>query len=151
MLIVCHHHDDWLSLLSVSVSRCAILVDAEAIFSPLPTTTRGKSVFIGGDPKGNNFVYCNGINVVIRDINNPHRVDFYQGHARAPTVAAYAPSGNYIASGDVSGMVRIWDTINEEHILKLEVQALSGEVRDIAWTGDSLRVVAVGDGRESYV
>lgn len=125
-------------------------LSAKSAYAPLPSTTRGKSVFLGGDPKGNNFVYTTGNNVIVRNINNPLLVDFYLEHARAPTVAAYAPSGNYIASGDSAGQVRIWDTINAEHILKIEVQAIAGEIRDIAWTGDSSRVVAVGDGRESF-
>jgi len=136
---------------SLSDALSRLVSSPEHAYAPLPTTTRGKSVFLGGDPKGNNFVYTAGNNVVVRNIHNPLLVDFYLEHARAPTVAAYAPSGNYIASGDCSGLVRVWDTINAEHILKIEVQAIAGEIRDIAWTGDSTRIVAVGDGRESYV
>ena len=40
-------------------------------------------------------------------------------------VAKYSPSGFYIASGDKSGKVRIWDTVNKEHILKNEFQPSS--------------------------
>ena len=28
--------------------------------APLPPVERGKSVIIGGDPKGKNFLYCSG-------------------------------------------------------------------------------------------
>jgi hypothetical protein len=33
-------------------------------------------IVINGDPKGNNFLYCNGNAVVIRDINVRDRFDY---------------------------------------------------------------------------
>ncbi len=36
------------------------------------------------------------------------------------------------------------------HILKFELPALSGSVTDIAWSPDSQRIVAVGEGREMF-
>lgn len=51
---------------------------------------------------------------------------------------------------DVSGRVRIWDTINKEHILKIELQIISGPIYDLQWSDDSKRIVAVGEGREKY-
>ena len=41
----------------------------EGVFATLPYTQRGMPIIINGDPKGNNFLYCNGNAVVIRDIN----------------------------------------------------------------------------------
>ena len=41
----------------------------EGVFATLPHTERGMPMVINGDPKGNNFLYCNGNAVVIRDIN----------------------------------------------------------------------------------
>ena len=52
---------------------------------------------------------------------------------------------------DVSGKVRIWDTINKEHILKNEFQPLGGEIKDLSWSGDSQRIAVAGNGREKYV
>lgn len=49
---------------------------------------------------------------------------------------------------DISGKVRIWDTVNKEHILKNEFQPLGGPIKDIAWSADSQRMCVVGDGRE---
>jgi len=43
-------------------------VIAEGIFATLPRTTRGAAIVLGGDPKGKNFLYCNGNSVVIRDV-----------------------------------------------------------------------------------
>lgn len=107
-------------------------------------------IIINGDPKGNNFLYCNGNAVVIRDINNPGTSDVYIEHSVQATVARYAPSGYYIASGDVFGKIRIWDTTQKEHILKYEYQPISGKIKDIVWSPDSKRIAICGEGREKY-
>ena len=49
---------------------------------------------------------------------------------------------------DVIGNVRIWDTTQKEHILKIELKVISGPITDIQWSEDSKRVVAVGEGKE---
>jgi len=118
--------------------------------APLPPVERGKSVIIGGDPKGKNFLYCSGNSVVIRDIENPAIADIYTEHSQKTTVAKYAPSGFYIASADKSGKVRIWDTVNKEHILKYEYHPFAGEIRDLAWDGESKRIVVCGEGRQNF-
>uniref|UniRef100_A0A669DCA4 WD repeat domain 1 n=1 Tax=Oreochromis niloticus TaxID=8128 RepID=A0A669DCA4_ORENI len=116
----------------------------------LPQMERGVAKVIGGDPKGNNFLYTNGKCVIIRNIENPAIADIYTEHAHQVTVAKYAPSGFYIASGDASGKIRIWDTTQKEHMLKYEYTPISGKVKDIAWTEDSKRIAVVGDGREKF-
>ena len=86
-------------------------------------------------------------------------------------MARYAPSGFYIASGgdppshfkfqegrpsqkismpylDAFGNVRIWDTTQKEHPLKIEVKVIAGEIKDIAWDSESKRIIAVGNGQE---
>nr|XP_057947549.1 WD repeat-containing protein 1 [Doryrhamphus excisus] len=120
------------------------------VFASLPQMERGVSKVIGGDPKGNNFLYTNGKCVIIRNIKNPAIADIYTEHAHAVTVAKYAPSGFYIASGDVSGKIRIWDTTQKEHLLKYEYTPISGTIKDISWTEDSKRMAVVGDGREKF-
>lgn len=65
-------------------------------------------------------------------------------------MAKYSPSGFYIASGDQSGKIRIWDATQPTHILKAEYPILSGPVRDIAWSDDSKRIAVVGEGRERF-
>ncbi|XP_078354362.1 WD repeat-containing protein 1-B-like [Oculina patagonica] len=125
-------------------------VEKGRIFSTLPKTVRGSPTVLKGDPKGKNFLYTNGNSVIIRDIENPAICDVYTQHAKETTVAVYAPSGFYIASGDVSGKLRIWDTTQEEHILKYEYQPLSGAIKDIAWSPDSKRIVVTGMGREKF-
>jgi len=49
---------------------------------------------------------------------------------------------------DQSGKVRIWDTVNKEHILKNEFPIFGGPIKDIGWSPDSQRMVVVGEGRE---
>lgn len=120
------------------------------VFASLPQMERGVAKVIGGDPKGNNFLYTNGKCVIIRNIENPAIADIYTEHAHPVTVAKYAPSGFYIASGDASGKVRIWDTTQKEHLLKYEYTPISGKIKDIAWTEDSKRMAVVGDGREKF-
>eukprot|EP00069_Balaena_mysticetus_P000659 bmy_14636T0 len=81
---------------------------------------------------------------------NPAIADIYTEHAHQVVVAKYAPSGFYIASGDVSGKLRIWDTTQKEHLLKYEYQPFAGKIKDIAWTEDSKRIAVVGEGREKF-
>jgi WD repeat-containing protein 1 (actin-interacting protein 1) len=97
-------------------------VKPQKLFASLPGTTRGQPTVLKGDPKGKNFVYCCGNSVIMRDIANPDIADQYCEHQTSPTVAAYAPSGYYMASGDSSGTMRIWDTVGEDRICKLELR-----------------------------
>ncbi|UYV78877.1 WDR1 [Cordylochernes scorpioides] len=120
------------------------------IFATLPRTQRGTPLVLGGDPKGKNFLYTNGNSVIIRDIENPLLADIYTEHATQTTVAKYSPSGFYIASCDISGKVRIWDTTQKEHILKNEFIPFGGRIKDLAWSPDNQRIVVVGEGRERF-
>eukprot|EP01113_Clastostelium_recurvatum_P019475 TRINITY_DN2296_c0_g1_i4.p1 TRINITY_DN2296_c0_g1~~TRINITY_DN2296_c0_g1_i4.p1 ORF type:complete len:628 (-),score=239.85 TRINITY_DN2296_c0_g1_i4:46-1854(-) len=120
------------------------------VYAPTPGTTRGRPTILGSDPKGKNFLYCTGNAVVIRDIANPLIADLYYEHTAATTVAKYAPSGFYIASGDVAGNLRIWDTTQKEHPLKIELKVLAGPILDLAWSPDNQRLVVVGDGKERF-
>ncbi|RUS75092.1 hypothetical protein EGW08_017146 [Elysia chlorotica] len=120
-------------------------------YASLPRTTRGQAIVIGGDPKGENFLYCNSSNVYIRNIENTSVCDVYHEHSKETTVAKYSPSRFYIASGDKEGKVRVWDTVNKEHVLKAEHMALSGVVKDIDWTMDNQKLIVVGEGREKFV
>jgi hypothetical protein len=66
---------------------------------------------------------------------------------------------------DSSGIVRIWDTTQKEHLCKLELKVrmscisiipshplkvLSGPISDLQWSDDSKRIVVVGDGKEKF-
>ncbi len=85
----------------------------------------------------------------MRLIDRPADCKQYTGHTAATTVARFSPSGFYIASGDVSGMVRVWDAVEAVNT-KGEYGIISGRINDIAWDGDSQRIIAVGDGKERF-
>ncbi|XP_028790955.1 actin-interacting protein 1-2 [Neltuma alba] len=116
-----------------------------------PSTERGRGILISGDPKSNNVLYCTGRSVMIRNLDNPLQVSVYGEHGYPVTVARYSPNGEWIASADVSGAVRIWGTHND-FVLKNEFRVLSGRIDDLQWSADCLRIVACGDGKgKSFV
>lgn len=118
------------------------------IYASLPRTNRGQPIVLGNDPKGKNFLYVNGNSVFIRNIDSPFQCDVYTEHSCPVYCAKYSPSGFYIASGDQSGKVRIWDTTNKEHLLKNEFQPISGTIKDLQWSLDNQRIIVGGEGRE---
>lgn len=66
-------------------------------------------------------------------------------------MARFSPNGEWIASADVSGTVRIWGTHND-HVLKKEFRVLSGRIDDLQWSADGMRIVVSGDGKgKSFV
>ena len=70
----------------------------------------------------------------------------YKGHSQPTTVAKFSPNGFWVASADVSGMVRVWAWDNPEHLTKLETFPFAGEVKDLDWDGESKKILAVGEG-----
>ena len=120
------------------------------IFAASPKTERGFPTILNGDPKGKNFLYGFGNTVFIRNIDDPTLCDLYYEHAAQVNAAQYAPSGFYIASGDDSGKLRIWDTTQAEHILKNEFTPFGGSIKDLSWSPDNQRIVCAGDGKESF-
>jgi len=120
-------------------------------FGTLPRTERGKPLVLSADPKGKTFLYTNNNSVIIRDLEKPElECEVVTQHACAVTVAKYSPSGFYIASADKSGKIRIWDTVNKEHLTKSEYQPISGPIYDLCWSQDNQRIVCVGEGREKF-
>lgn len=52
---------------------------------------------------------------------------------------------------DNQGKIRIWDTVNKDHVLKAEYHMLSGAATDMCWSDDSKRIVVVGAGKDKCV
>ncbi|KAL1949187.1 hypothetical protein VTO73DRAFT_10993 [Trametes versicolor] len=113
-----------------------------------PATTRGESTKLSSSK--DKVVYTNGRAVIIRDLKDAAVGTAYLGHVQPATVARIAPSGYYCASADVTGTVRIWDTLGDEQTLKAEYKVIGGVIKDLAWDGESKRIVAVGDGRDKF-
>ncbi|KAL8927383.1 MAG: hypothetical protein Q9172_001381 [Xanthocarpia lactea] len=121
----------------------------DSIWAPSPSTTRGQPTQISADPRGERLAYANNKSIFLRSIDNPAVSTQYSGHTTATTVARFSPSGYYVASGDVSGSVRVWDCVGEG-ATKGEYHIIGGRINDLAWDGDSARIIAVGDGKEKY-
>nr|GMD30674.1 actin-interacting protein 1-2 [Ipomoea batatas] len=120
-------------------------------YACVPSTERGRGILISGDPKSNSVLFCNGRSVILWRLDRPLQVAVYAEHAYNVTVARYSPNSEWIASGDISGIVRIWGTRNE-FVLKNEYRVLSGRIDDLQWSPDGMRIVACGDGKgKSFV
>ncbi|PYH84919.1 WD40 repeat-like protein, partial [Aspergillus uvarum CBS 121591] len=87
--------------------------------------------------------------IFLRSIDNPSIARQYTEHKAQTTVARFSPSGFYVASGDATGIVRVWDCVGEG-ITKGEYSIVNGRINDLAWDGDSQRIIAVGDGKQRY-
>ncbi|RMZ81714.1 hypothetical protein DV737_g2415, partial [Chaetothyriales sp. CBS 132003] len=126
-------------------------ISPSAVYAALPTTTRGQPTPLSADSKGQRLAYASGKSVFLRSIDEPAVATQYTQHTATTTVARFAPSGFYVASGDASGIVRVWDsTPNGPGTTKGEYAIISGRINDIAWDGDSQRIIAVGDGKQRY-
>jgi WD repeat-containing protein 1 (actin-interacting protein 1) len=131
-----------------------------SIWAPTPFTQRASPVHLSTDAKGR-LAYASNKSIYIRDIANPAESIQYNSHMGLTSVARFSPSGNYIASGgkspgqnvahvDVTGTVRVWGAVGSDMTLKTETKVISGRINDIAWDGESQRIIAVGDGKERY-
>ncbi|KAH9951566.1 WD40 repeat-like protein [Amylocystis lapponica] len=118
------------------------------LFPCSPATVRGESTKL--DASKDKIVYTNGRTVVIRDLKDAAVATTYAGHVQNTTVARISPSGYYCASADVTGTVRVWDTVGEDQVLKGEYKVITGRVKDLQWDGESKRIIAVGDGRDKF-
>ncbi|KAF2794054.1 WD40 repeat-like protein [Melanomma pulvis-pyrius CBS 109.77] len=122
---------------------------SDAIWAASPTTVRGQPTPLSSDPKGERIAYASGKSIFLRSIDDPAVSKQYTQHTAQTTVARFSPSGYYVASGDASGTVRVWDCAGEG-ATKGEYHIIAGRINDLAWDGDSQRIIAVGDGKERF-
>ncbi|KAL7418020.1 putative WD-repeat protein [Mrakia frigida] len=121
------------------------------IYPPVPGVTRGRATKLSASSDGSKLVYTNDKTVVLRDLRQLSASTTYTQHNSPATVARLSPSGYYVASADTSGTVRVWDVAGSDQVLKLEMKGcLGGKVNDLAWDAESKRIIAVGEGRESF-
>ncbi|CZR60471.1 related to stress protein p66 [Phialocephala subalpina] len=119
------------------------------ILAASPNTERGRPTQLSADSKGERIAYASGKSIFVRSIDDPSISKQYTGHTAQTSVARFSPSGFYIASGDVSGAVKVWDSLEAVNT-KGDYHIISGRINDIAWDGDSQRIIAVGDGRDRF-
>ncbi|RDW91154.1 hypothetical protein BP5796_02319 [Coleophoma crateriformis] len=124
-------------------------ITSDKIFAASPVTERGRPTQLSADPKGERIAYASGKSIFLRNIDDPSLSKQYTAHTAQTTVARFSPSGYYVASGDVTGAVKVWDAIEAVNT-KGDYHIINGRINDIAWDGDSQRLIAVGDGKERF-
>lgn len=119
----------------------------KSVMPPLPETRRGYGIQVHATAKNDQFAYCNGKHVIIRSIDDPDQCTIFAEHKCAVSVAKFSPNGEWVASGDGRGRVLVWSV--KTQIIKSEVNVCRN-VLDIAWSPDGKRIIAVGDGNDSF-
>ncbi|KAI6019903.1 WD40-repeat-containing domain protein [Pisolithus orientalis] len=119
-----------------------------ALYPCNPVTTRGVSSKLSSHQ--DKIIYANGRTIVIHDLKDLASSKTFSGHSQNTTVARFSPSGYYCASADATGLVKIWDTIGEDQSVKWQYKIISGRVNDLAWDGESKRMIVVGDGKDKF-
>ncbi|KAG7663485.1 AIP1 [[Candida] subhashii] len=137
-------------------------INPVSITVPHPSTTRGQATHLSYDSVNDRIAYVNGKSIIVRpvDFNSTSPVICFSKHTFTTMTVKFSPSGYYIASGDESGNIKIWDTSidpNNKTItkfepptIKSEFQVMSGPIRSIAWDADNARIIAVGQGKEKF-
>ncbi|KAL7662746.1 Anaphase-promoting complex subunit 4 WD40 domain-containing protein [[Candida] zeylanoides] len=140
-----------------------------SLFPPQPSTARAQSLRLSYDAKNDRICYPSGKSVIVRAVDPAvAAATQFTKHIVAVTCAAFSPNGNYVASGDEAGNVKIWDAapaasdaaaaaaggsgtdaFSQPHV-KSEFEVLSGPIRAIAWDADGTRLIAVGQGKGRF-
>lgn len=128
------------------------------LYPPHPATARGLSVSVSYDKSNNRLAYAMGRSVFIKPVDPESAVEAFQlvKHNSITTAVAFSPSGFYLATGDESGQVKIWNTPvlksseDSQPTVKSEFQILSGPIKAIAWDADNSRVIGVGEGKDKF-
>lgn len=74
---------------------CRVCISPEKVFASLPQVERGVSKILGGDPKGDHFLYTNGKCVILRNIDVSTLVP--GGACFRPCPASYLQSREILA------------------------------------------------------
>jgi len=120
-------------------------------FACQPSTQRGRGILIDGHAGSRCIAYCNGKCVILRSLDDPSKCDWcIADHAYPTTVARFSPNGEWVASGDSNGTVRIWAR-GGENVLKFENKALVGAIEDLGWSHDGERIVVCGESKQQFV
>lgn len=114
-------------------------------------STPAKGTRINSHPFESRIAYPSGNFIIVRSIIDPSDSYLYRGHNCPTTCAKFSPNGCWIASGDSSGIMRIWSWSDNEHLTKLETKMFTGAIIHIDWGTDaeSKTILALGDGGDS--
>lgn len=127
------------------------MLNLRHLYAGVPNTTRGEPSHISADPTGNtdNVVFACGRVAVIRSLSDPLNARVFSLHAGTVTCARFSPNASLVASGDDSGVVRLW--LPDTAAQKAEIDVFPGPVRDIAFSTDGKFLMACGECRGAFV
>lgn len=89
--------------------------------------------------------------MVIRNLKDPRdQGAVYTDFLGKVTSVQFSPNGEFVASGDDSGKLKIWSYNSDTKVftVKKEHTMLAGPVHTIAWTDDGVRISAAGEGKD---
>uniref|UniRef100_A0A3Q0QXP9 WD repeat domain 1 n=1 Tax=Amphilophus citrinellus TaxID=61819 RepID=A0A3Q0QXP9_AMPCI len=112
--------------------------ELKRVFASLPQMERGVAKVIGGDPKGNNFLYTNGKCVIIRNIED---------HSQFVNCIRFSPDGSRFATAGADGQIFLYDGTTGELVGSLGGEkAHKGGIYAVSWSPDSSQLIsASGD------
>ena len=90
------------------------------------------------------MLYGSRKSVVIRNLKDPTKSEMVSMHTGKVTVARIAKNGNWVCSGDDSGVIKVWAYKRADHFVKSTKETFP--VRDICWGGENKRIAACGVG-----
>lgn len=79
-----------------------------SLFPPNPPTERAMPAKIDISKDGSRICYGSGKCVVVREAKMGGSAEVYKEHQGTVAVARFSPNGQWIASGDNKGKMRVW-------------------------------------------
>lgn len=125
-------------------------VNLQTFYAPHPTPERSVGYFLTYNNKVDRMVYPVDTVVYMRGMTDSFDVGTYTQHNARVTCCSYNPDGRWIASGEETGVVRVWTPQNAEQILRVTTRPIAGPILDMSWTDDSGRIAVIGRGANSY-
>lgn len=93
----------------------------------------------GCDPTANLWDISNPAQIVLRAaLNRPDQ------HRDCVTGVAFSPHGDFLATADRAGLLRVWDGVNPDEYVAPQ-RNLMLEIGDLGWNADGSRLAAVSD------
>jgi len=120
-------------------------------FGPLPHTQRGLGFHLDATDKGKQpprIIYGNQNYVIIRELKDLNKCEYFQGHPSRVNVAKFHPGGGWIVSGDDGGLGIVWSSLTQ--VPKQQIN-MGKSILDIGWDGEGKRIILGGRGKEERV
>ena len=129
-------------------------------FPIAPNTVRGQATHLSLSEDKKILAYGSMTNVVLRNIevytllfycqNVYGDVRIFTNHKAPISCVRFGKKNGLIGSGDQKGEFKIWNHEHPKFNVSFESQILNDHIRDIAFTDDGNKGVAVGEGVIKY-